>query len=169
MCQACPIQFTHDHCSLGCVRLHGPRSFQIQGGTLHVPRTWGDWVLVISNLDCFPWPLWYFAILLLLTHLLNVRIPQNSALVFSSQAVTQAGPPHPVCQWLLHLSLKADSALETYALPPPPPQGCLSDSVWDWCQPPVFPGSLKIPPPGTVSVLIMRGSEVSKIKHWRLV
>ena len=28
-----------------------------------------------------------------------------------------------------------------------------------------FSGSLKIPPPGTVSVLIMRGSEVSKIKH----
>ncbi|MXQ79769.1 hypothetical protein E5288_WYG007105 [Bos mutus] len=26
-------------------------------------------------------------------------------------------------------------------------------------------GSLKIPPPGTVSVLIMRGSEVFKIKH----
>lgn len=51
------------------------------GGTLHVPRTWGDWVLVISNLDCFPWPLWYFAVLLtLLTHLLNVRISQNSAL-----------------------------------------------------------------------------------------
>lgn len=23
------------------------------GGTLHVPRTWADWVLVVSNLDCF--------------------------------------------------------------------------------------------------------------------
>lgn len=138
MCQACPIQFTHDYCSLRCVRPHGPRSCQIQGGPFMCPglgRTgcwWSaTWTASLDLCDiCCPSNS-------LLTHLLNVRIPQNSALGLFAQA----GPPRPVCQWLWHLSLKADITLETCPLPPPPPQGCLSVSVWDWCQPPVFPCS----------------------------